>query len=138
MESTRADEQSLRDLVHADAVNRRDVDAWRELWTEDGVWEAFGSAFEGRDTVVATWQGAMQGFAMVFHISHHGQLDVTGDTATGRWTVSEQLKGQDGTAGLLLALYHDEYRRNAGRWRFARRRLDVRHNGAPDLSGIPA
>ncbi len=140
MASTQEDEQALRDLVHAyaDAVNRRDVDAWRELWTEDGVWEAFGSVFEGRDQVVATWQGAMQGFALVFHVSHHGQLDVDGDRATGRWTVSEQLKGQDGTPGLLLALYHDEYRREDGRWRFARRRLDARYHGPPDLSGALA
>jgi ketosteroid isomerase-like protein len=81
-----SDEQALRDLVHAyaDAVNRRDAEAWQELWTEDGVWEAFGTAFEGREQVVATWQGAMQGFALVFHVSHHGVLTVEGDVARGR------------------------------------------------------
>jgi len=135
-----SDEQALRDLVHAyaDAVNRRDAEAWRELWTEDGVWEAFGTAFEGRDRVVATWQGAMQGFALVFHVSHHGVLTVEGDVAQGRWTISEQLKGVDGTASVLLALYHDDYRREAGQWRFARRRLEVLYQGPPDLSGAPA
>jgi ketosteroid isomerase-like protein len=134
------DEQALRDLVYtyADAVNRRDVETWRALWAEDGVWEAFGQAFEGRDKVVATWQGAMQGFALVFHVSHHGVLTVDGDEAHGRWTISEQLKGADGTPGILLALYHDDYRRESGRWRFVRRRLEVRYQGPPDLSGSPA
>lgn len=134
------DEQALRDLVYAyaDAVNRRDADAWAALWTEDGVWEAFGQSFEGRERVVATWKAAMEGFALAFHISHHGVLTIDGDVAQGRWTVSEQLQTKDGTGAILLTLYHDDYRREAGQWRFTRRRLDVRYQGPPDLSGTPA
>jgi hypothetical protein len=49
--------------------------------------------------------------------------------------VSEQLVNTQGQPGLLLALYHDEYRREAGAWKIARRRLQPLYQGPPDLSG---
>jgi hypothetical protein len=119
-------------------VNRRDGDDWAALWTEDGVWKAFGQSFEGRDVVVATWKAAMQGFRLVFHVSHHGVIELDGDRARGRFTISERLQSADGKAGVLLALYHDEYRREDGGWRFARRELEPLYQGPPDLSAEPA
>ena len=43
------DEQSIHRLVsrYADAVNRRDEDAWRATWADDGVWY-----LPGRDATV--------------------------------------------------------------------------------------
>jgi ketosteroid isomerase-like protein len=135
-----ADEHAIQALVarYADAVNRRDADDWAALWAADGVWLAFGRAFEGRETVVATWRAAMQGFRFVFHVIHSGVIEVEGDSARGRFTVSEQLQTTDGTPGLLLALYHDHYRREPEGWCFARRELEVLYQGPPDLSAEPA
>ena len=134
------DERAIERLIarYADAVNRRDAKDWAALWTEDGVWKAFGHDFVGREQVLATWQGAMKSFRFVFHVIHSGVVEVQGDVAHGRWTISEQLQTASGDAAVLLALYHDDYRREPDGWRFARRELDVRYQGPPDLSGEPA
>lgn len=132
-----ADERAIRNLIerYADAVNRRDAADWAALWTADGVWEVFGGVIAGRDAVLAAWTGAMQGFSFVFHVAHSAVIEPEGDAARGRWTVSEQLVDAKGRAALLLALYHDTYRREAGGWRIARRRLEPLYQGLPDLSG---
>lgn len=134
-----ADEQAIQALVarYADAVNRRDAEDWAALWAADGVWHAFGQAFEGREAMLATWRAAMQGFRFVFHAIHSGVIEVGVDAARGRFSISEQLQTSDGTPGLLLALYHDDYRREPEGWRFARRELQVLYQGPPDLSAEP-
>lgn len=140
-DTQREDELAIRGLVerYADAVNRRDADDWAGLWTKDGIWEVFGSEITGRDAVVGAWSGAMQGFSFVFHVVHSAVIEVEGESARGRWTVSEQLVDAAGKPGILLALYHDEYRREAGAWKIARRRLQPLYQGAPDLSDpLPA
>ena len=133
---TREDELAIRALIerYADAVNRRDADDWAGLWSEDGVWEMFGHRIAGRQAVVDAWQGAMRGFPFVFHVVHSAVIEVQGDHARGRWTVSEQLVDARGAPALLLALYHDEYRCESGAWRIAGRRLEPLYQGPPDLS----
>lgn len=137
MSDAREDELAIRGLIerYADAVNRRDAADWADLWTGDGVWEVFGSEIAGRDAVVGAWSGAMKSFSFVFHVVHSAVIDVEGESARGRWTVSEQLIDSAGTPGVLLALYHDEYRRESGAWKIARRRLQPVYQGPPDLSG---
>ena len=134
------DELAVRGLIerYADAVNRRDTGDWAALWTEDGVWEVFGTEITGRDAVVGAWSAAMKGFSFVFHVVHSAVIEVEGDSARGRWTVSEQLVNAKGEPGILLALYHDDYRREAGEWKIARRRLQPLYQGPPDLSGAPS
>ncbi len=131
------DELSVRALIerYADSVNRRDARDWAALWTEDGVWELFGGEIAGREAVVAAWRAAMEGIPFVFHVPHSAVIEVDGDRATGRWTVSEQLVDAQGQPAVLLALYHDEYRREAGAWKIARRRLQPLYQGPADLSG---
>jgi len=139
-EASYSDEHAIHALVarYADAVNRRDADDWAALWTEDGVWEIFGQAISGCDAVVKVWTTAMQGFRFVFHVVHSSVIEVDGDTATARFTVSEQLQSANGEPGLMLALYHDRFRRESGAWRIAHRKLQVLYQGPPDLSGKPS
>lgn len=136
MADTLHDELAIRALIerYADAVNRRDAADFTALWTGDGVWEVFGTEIQGRDAVAGAWRGAMQGFAFVFHVAHSAVIDVRGDEASGRWSVSEQLVDAKGEPGILLALYHDTYRREDG-WKIARRRLEPLYQGPPDLTG---
>jgi uncharacterized protein (TIGR02246 family) len=135
-----SDDLAVRALIerYADAVNRRDAGDFRALWTEDGVWDVFGQEIAGRDAVLSVWQAAMKGFSFVFHVVHSAVIEVDGDAARARWTISEQLVDAKGQPGILLALYHDEYRREDGEWRIARRRLDPLYQGPPDLSGAPS
>jgi ketosteroid isomerase-like protein len=137
MSEPREDDLAIRALIerYADAVNRRDAQDWAALWSDDGVWEVFGQRITGRDAVVAAWTAAMRGFSFVFHVVHSAVIDVEVDAARARWSVSEQLVDARGVPGLLLALYHDEYRRESGAWRIVRRRLEPLYQGPPDLSG---
>ena len=132
-----ADELEIRGLVarYAIAVSTRDEAAWSETWAEDGVWELFGSPLAGRDTIVNTWRAAMGTFKFVLQLVLGGYVEIDGDTATGCFTMSEI--GDSDRAGKMqmVALYHDQYRRVDGSWRFAHRRLQVLYQGPPDLSG---
>lgn len=133
------DERAIRALIerYADAVNRRAAADWAALWSADGVWQVFGTAIRGREAVVAAWSGAMARFRLVFHVAHGAVIEVDGDGARGRWTISEQLVDGEGRASLLLALYHDAYRREDGAWRIVERRLEPLYQGPPDLSAGP-
>jgi hypothetical protein len=130
----------IADLVHryADAVVRRDEAQWAATWAATATWElAPGWRVEGRDEIVDLWNRAMDGFAAVVQTVSNGtaELDEEAGTGTGRWYVSEHWKRTDGTGGILLAYYDDEYVRTDGEWSFAARALTAQYNGPADLSG---
>jgi len=131
-----ADELEIRSLVarYADAVNTSDEAAWGATWSSDGVWELMGHSFAGRDVVVTTWRGAMATFEFVFQEVHSGFIELDGDSAIGRWAMTEIGRTSAGDPMLMLARYEDDYVRAAEGWRFARRSLQVVYRGAPDLS----
>lgn len=132
-----ADDLAIRALVarYVDAVMFRDDVRWQETWAEDGVWNLMGHEVRGRSAIVSTWRAAMAGFPFVFQVAHSGVVELEGDEASGRWTLSELVETADGTRMLTLGLYHDRYRRLPEGWRFASRRLEVRYQGPPDGSG---
>jgi ketosteroid isomerase-like protein len=135
-----ADDLAIRRLVHryADAVVRRDAAAWASCWAERSSWDlGRGRNPDGKEQIVALWRQAMGGMAAVVQMVHNGAADATDepDRATGRWYIDERYRRADGTDGILLAHYDDEYVREAdGEWRFARRALVAHYSGPPDLS----
>jgi ketosteroid isomerase-like protein len=132
-----AHELAIRDIVasYADAVIRKDADAWRETWAEDATWIVGGRVTEGREAVVAQWIGLMSLFEFIAQYPQHGRIQVDGDRATGRWYVNELGRPHAGEPNLTMGVYHDTYARLAPGWRFRRRRFDLLYVGAPDLSG---
>jgi hypothetical protein len=131
---------AIEDLVHfyADAVVRRDAAQWSATWAEDAVWElGKGRRVEGRDNIVALWNGAMNGFAAVVQnvVNGTATLDEAAGTGTGRWYIIEHWQRTDDSRGILLAYYDDRYVRVDGTWLFAGRELVVQYGGPPDLSG---
>jgi hypothetical protein len=131
------DLDAIRELVHrsADAVCRRDAEAWGATWAPDGIWDLGGGAVEGRDAVVASWVEAMRGFDAVVQTVLNGFATFTGDHGTGRWYLQEHLQYAGGEPGMLLASYDDEYARDADGWHFRIRRLTPYYLGPPDLTG---
>jgi hypothetical protein len=135
-----ADELAIRRLVHryADAVVRRDAAAWASCWAERSSWDLGGGrSVESKEQITALWRRAMGGMAAVVQMVHNGTAETADDAdrATGRWYIDERFRRADGTHGILLAHYDDEYVREAdGEWRFARRALVAHYNGPPDLS----
>jgi ketosteroid isomerase-like protein len=124
------EELALRDLVHryADAVSRADSAAVADCFAADGVWSVGGyGAPRGRDEIVAFLDGLLGGWDVIVHALLSGRihLDPTDhERATGRWYISEFGRRTDGTEVRFAGVYHDEYEREDGLWRFRSRRYD--------------
>ncbi|MFA5883039.1 MAG: nuclear transport factor 2 family protein [Acidimicrobiia bacterium] len=125
-----SEELAVRDLVnrYADAVCRQDAAAVAELFTAGGKWIVTGYGRpEGHAEIAAFLDGLLEHWASIVHalLSGRVHLDPTDpDRATGRWYISEFGRQADGTEVLFAGVYHDEYVRDAGIWRFGRRRYD--------------
>lgn len=125
-----ADELTLRDLLAraADAITRRDVDAVAELFVADGEWVVSGYGEpRGRAAIRGFLSDLLHDWTVIVHalLSGRVHLDpVDPDRATGRWYVAEFGQRADGTEVFFSGVYHDTYVRDAGIWRFARRRYD--------------
>ena len=92
--STSLDELAVRNLVAAyiDAVNRYNKDDWAATWSETATWDLMGMEVSGRDAIVELWTGAMSGFETALMMLNSGTVTVDGDTASGRWYLTEHLK----------------------------------------------
>lgn len=122
------DRYALHDLVarYADAVCRRDEEAFSATWAEDAVWKLPGMPqTQGRDEIVALWLNIMQQFSFVIQRMNNGTVEVNGDTATGRWYLSEHIAAPDGGVMVNIGVYQDRYRRASGDWVFAERRFSM-------------
>ena len=138
MDSERiADELAIRELVdrYADAIVRRDEDAWAATWTADGEWHVLGDVVRGRDEVVKKWRDLMGRLQFVHQVASGGLLEFDGKRASGRFYVNEYATTRDGSGLLTLGVYHDEYVCEGGDWLFRRRRFGPLYMGPPDLSG---
>lgn len=124
------EELALRDLVHrsADAVSRQDSQAVADCFTADGTWDVRGhGTSQGRIEIAAFFDGLVDGWDTIVHalLSGRVHLDPTNHArATGRWYIAEFGQRADGTEVYFSGVYHDEYVRDAGLWRFGRRRYD--------------
>jgi uncharacterized protein (TIGR02246 family) len=113
----------IRALVerYADAVNRRDADAYEDTWAPDGVWEIRGNRYEGREAIMAYWKPLMAGIPWVLQTINNGTVDAVGDTATCRWFHTDFSALADGTKRMAIGLYYDTCARADGQWRFSHR-----------------
>jgi len=120
---------AVRDLLNrfADAVCRQDSTAVADLFTADGVWIVTGYGQPtGRAEIAAFLAALLEHWSTIVHgyLSGRIHLDPTDpDRATGRWYI-EEFGEKSGTEVLFAGVYHDEYLREAGLWRFSRRRFD--------------
>jgi len=131
------DELAIRDLVarYADAVNRHAEEDWAATWAPDGVWKMMGNTLEGRDAVVGMWRGAMGFFSFVVQLIHSGTVEIEGETARGRFYLTEMGHTAAGDKMLTIAVYHDELAKIDGHWLFTRRQFEPLYQGGPDLNG---
>lgn len=131
-----AAELEIRELVarYADAVNRRDAEAWDATWTKEGEWVVFGTPFQGEKRL-ETWRTLMGGLRFVVQLVHSGVIELQGDEAIARWYLTEQGMSVGDEPMLSLGVYHDRCRRTGEGWRFVSRRFDPLYIGQPDLSG---
>lgn len=133
-------ESEVRALVarYCHAILQRDDDAWADTFAKDGEWVVLGNHARGRDEALALYRRLVAGVPWVVQRATDGVIEVHGDTATGRWIITEYLQRGDGVPGFNVGVYRDDYRRcDDGRWRFARRVFTPSYFGPPDLTGRP-
>jgi len=121
------DREAIRDLAirYAHCVWQRDVEGAIDLFAEGASMELDDRPpIVGREALLASYQALLQGDFMPFVHNHVIELD--GDRARG--TCYLDLRATvDGKAMIGAGVYEDEYVREDGRWRFARRRLRMSH-----------
>ena len=119
------DELSIRNLVarFTDAVNERDIAGFRQLWTDDAVWEIgppLQSRAEGVDEIVALLRRLSQAEQYFMQMTHSGVVEIKGDRATAGFVERERGRGESSYYD-SLAVYEDVLVREANGWRFANR-----------------
>lgn len=107
--------------TYADGVVRIDAETWATVWADDAHWNLMGHTVDGKDAIVAMWQGAMAGLEAVSFHCVPCMIQVSGDRATARVQTQEILKPKDGPTRHVGGLYEDELRKVDGRWQFTKR-----------------
>lgn len=134
------DELAIRNLAarFTDAVNERDVDAFRQLWTDDAVWEIgppTSVRADGVDAITKLWLSLLEPKTLFIQLTHSGVIDFTGrDSATARFTERERGRGEDDYYE-NLAVYRDELARTPNGWRFKSRKYEYRYLDTTAFSG---
>lgn len=134
------DELAIRDLAarFTDAVNERDVDAFRRLWTDDAVWEIgppLSAKAQGVDDIVALFVRLLEPKKLFVQLTHSGVIQFAGDAeARARFTERERGRGLNDYYE-NLAVYRDEVVRTADGWRFKQRTYDYRYLDTSAFSG---
>jgi SnoaL-like domain len=108
-------------------MDNRDVGQMGELFTSDVIIESADGVMNvhGREAVVELCRGRFKVLGPSNHFSHDRVLHFSEsdpDEAAGL-VLSHAEMNRKGMAMLAAIRYHDSYRREAGRWRFARRLL---------------
>jgi len=129
------DQMAVRELnaAYADAVMRRDPDAWSSLWVEDGRWYFLGEWIEGRENIVGRWRDAMSGFPVVFHQITSEQITVSGDSAQSRVYLAEEVVTTEQVSLRFIGVYNDICTCLDEGWRYRSRRFDLIYQGPGGL-----
>jgi uncharacterized protein (TIGR02246 family) len=121
------DIEAIRDLAvrYALAVDDRDYEALRSMFTDDGCLRASSGPVKGRgrEGVTDFLRESLSGRGPTNHLVHGHQISVDfdhPDTATG--VVSGHAESMWPEGQMIIAMrYHDTYRRVGGAWRFHER-----------------
>lgn len=120
------DRLAIRELLdtYADAVTRRDAEAWGATWAEDAEWSLpdypeIGTT-RGRAAIVAMWVEAMKAYPGIMFEAWPGSIEVVGDRATMR-SYTAEVYDKDGDAVRDRGVYEDTCVKLDGQWLFESR-----------------
>lgn len=126
-------EASLEDRVlirevygrYAIAVIRQDGPEWLECWSSDATWKTPHFEVHGRPALAQTWDATWTDFASVSVFNEVGPIQFAGDRASALSNVLEVITLRSGGLVRMVGLYADEFIREEGEWRFARREYSL-------------
>jgi ketosteroid isomerase-like protein len=120
------DRLAIRELLetYADAVTRRDADAWGATWAEDAEWSLpdypeLGTT-KGRPAIVAMWVEAMKSYPGIMFEAWPGSIEIDGNRAVMRSYTSEVYDQGDVTMR-DRGTYDDVCIKVDGQWLFTSR-----------------
>ena len=126
-----SDRFEIQDLVfrYAELVDSKHIEALRDVFTEDAHidYSAMGGSVGDLETTLAFLKDALSSevFPASQHLNANVQVELQGDTATGRvmcFNPMEMKMPDGGTQLFMLGLWYvDEYRRTDSGWRICRR-----------------
>ena len=130
-----AAKDEIRELTarYCHAVVDGDAETIVSLFCRDGTFRAHTSAPSGRAELLAFYGAGVGGRTHKPFVQNHVIELHDEDHATGRCSVEIRVL-QDGVAYTQAGHYHDTYRREDGRWRFAERHY-VRYHNVPWREG---
>ena len=115
-------------------------DEFAECFLPDATGDYNGLVFADRESLVDYMRENLGEGRITLHQAHHPEIDVDGDTATGRWYLQDKVIVAE--FGFMLegaAFYEDRYARTPEGWRVAhtgyRRTYEMTYNLA-DLPGV--
>ncbi len=123
-----------------DAVNRRNVAEFEQLWATDATWQ-IGNPMpmhvQGASGIVTTWQTMLGATQWLFRGSFTGVIHIEDNRAKGRWPCIETGTFADGKGYDNRAIYEDDYVCRKGRWLFQRRHYHYLWLSQATLPGGP-
>ncbi|WP_240334294.1 nuclear transport factor 2 family protein [Sphingobium estronivorans] len=112
--------------LYARGADRRCAEDWLATMDQDIEITGPGFSFKGREAALGSLVTLGQMFKSTRHIVHNQLVEIDGDHASGETyaTAEHRMAGEGGDVLLCWAIrYQDEWRREAGQWRFTRRDL---------------
>jgi uncharacterized protein (TIGR02246 family) len=123
------DREAIRELVgrYGYVIDNRDLDGVAGLFCEDALLESQDGVMQarGRAAIIELYKGRFAALGPTFHYTHDHAItldDGDPDAATGIIASHAEVM-RNGEAMLAAIRYFDDYRREDGRWRFAKRSL---------------
>jgi ketosteroid isomerase-like protein len=113
-------------------VDTKDWESFASILTDDYSVSADGGEHKGKEAAVAFASGSMAGAVSSFYVQNP-EINVTGDTATGIWSMHNYLTMEmDGRKFSIRCYgwYYEDYVRTSGGWKLKkgvekRQRVDV-------------
>lgn len=125
------DEAAIRELIlqYAVLLDARDFDRYAQLFAKDGIWQNGPTVHQGREAIRDMLSGIYgptpPGYVNTdsYRIVHNIEiLSLDGDHATARSRHLTLMRGENGApTPRLVGIYSDEFIREDGAWKFARR-----------------
>jgi ketosteroid isomerase-like protein len=111
--------------TYADAVTRKDLDAYLACWTEDGRRTGSGGECRGKSGLRDHWQDIFTAIEQMAFFTQLASLTVQGDRAEARSYCLEFMTLRDQPNRQLVGEYVDELVRVDGEWLFSHRHYRV-------------
>jgi hypothetical protein len=119
------DRFAINDLVvsYATLLDDAQWDALGELFTPDAVFASANSTTTGRTAIIENFKVKHAPFTATWHDPHGIVVDLIDENhATGTVIAYAELGSSDLTLATSIR-YQDDYRRDEGKWRFAKRHV---------------